>query len=350
MSEFRVLYILKQFPQLSETYVKTEIEAIQGECSVFVVGMAEADLPYKNHARYRIESDWDRITKLIREFRPHVLHSHWLYNLWIVDYFARKTNTPFTIRAHSFDVLIDPVEHFKDAAHMINDELCLGVLTFPFGRAALEKAGIYPDKLHDCWPVIHYDRFHDRSPNGDAIMNLGACLPKKGMEDFLELAARTPSKQFDLYAMGYDVAELQRRNERMQNPVRIMPAIQPENMPQECKKHRWLVYTAARKQGAAPSVSLGTVGWPMAIAEAQAAGVGVCMANIRPDLREYVGEAGYLFDSPAEAMEIISNPFPEEKRQLGFEHAKKSDVFRHKPILTDLWQKVWALRPELAAV
>jgi hypothetical protein len=32
----------------------------------------------------------------------------------------------------------------------------------------------------------------------------------------------------------------------------------------------------------------------MSIAEAQGAGVGVCMANIRPDLREYVGPAGFF--------------------------------------------------------
>jgi hypothetical protein len=350
MTELRVLYILKQYPQLSETYVKAEIEAIREDCTVLVVGLANADLPYKNHAAYRIEADWGRIEEIIREFRPHVLHSHWLYNLWTMEHFARKTNTPYTIRAHSFDVLIDPVKHFKGSAHLINDDLCLGVLTFPFGRAPLEQAGIRADKLHDCWPVVHYDRFHDRSPNGDAVMNLGACLPKKGMEAYLELASRAPHLRFDLYAMGYNVDEMRRRNETMHNPVHLMPPIEPEAMPEEYKKHRWLVYTATRKGGPGSSGDLGTVGWPMAVAEAQASGVGVCMANVRPDLREYVGEAGYLFDSPAEALEIISKPFPEEKRQLGFEQARKSDVFRHKTILTDLWQKARSPRPAPAAV
>ena len=61
------------------------------------------------------------------------------------------------------------------------------------------------------------------------------------------------------------------------------------------------------------------------------------MANLRPDLKQYVGEAGYLFNSISEARDIISKPFPEEKRQLGFEHAKKSDVAQHKLILDTLW-------------
>jgi hypothetical protein len=112
-----------------------------------------------------------------------------------------------------------------------------------------------------------------------------------------------------------------------------MPPVELEDMPAEYKKHRWLVYTAADG---------GNVGWPMSIAEAQAAGVGVCMANIRPDLRDYVGPAGFLYDSLDEALEIISKPFPEEMRNLGFEQAKKSDVFEHRALLFNLWRKAGA--------
>ncbi len=55
-------------------------------------------------------------------------------------------------------------------------------------------------------------------------------------------------------------------------------------MPGEYKKHQWLVYTAC------PQIN--QVGWPLSIAEAQAAGVGICMPEIRPDIREYIGDAG----------------------------------------------------------
>jgi hypothetical protein len=63
------------------------------------------------------------------------------------------------------------------------------------------------------------------------------------------------------------------------------------------------------------------------------------MPNLRPDLKEYVGNAGFLYDSISDVVDIISKPFSEEMRQIGFEHAKKSDIFEHKVILTDLWQK-----------
>lgn len=64
----------------------------------------------------------------------------------------------------------------------------------------------------------------------------------------------------------------------------------------------------------------------MSIAEAQGAGVGVCMANIRPDLREYVGPAGFFVRLNQPSAKIISKPFPAESREMGFDHAKKLDI------------------------
>lgn len=106
-------------------------------------------------------------------------------------------------------------------------------------------------------------------------------------------------------------------------------------MPAEYKRHRWLVYTA--------DFDIPTVGWPMAIAEAQAAGVGVCMPRIRPDLAEYVGP-GVLYDSIDEVSSIVSGPVPDEMREAGFEHAMRSDIGRDKHRLTDLWQSI-GVRP-----
>lgn len=82
----------------------------------------------------------------------------------------------------------------------------------------------------------------------------------------------------------------------------------------------------------------GNVGWPMAIAEAQTSGVGVCVANIRPDLRDYAGPSVFYDDSLDEALKTIRQPFPDELRQLGFEQAKKSDVFQHRSLLFKLWR------------
>jgi hypothetical protein len=62
--------------------------------------------------------------------------------------------------------------------------------------------------------VANFDMFHDRSPNGEAIMNTGAAIPKKRMEDFITLAKEHPQLEFNLYAMGYDVGQLRTVNRR----------------------------------------------------------------------------------------------------------------------------------------
>ncbi|HTF92032.1 MAG TPA: glycosyltransferase [Verrucomicrobiae bacterium] len=342
---FRVMYVLKNYPQMSETYIKTEIEAVRPYCEISIVSTRKANLPAREHEPYRYLDDSSRIREAIEEFRPDVLHSHWLHSVKMLGLLARQTGVPFTVRAHSFDsiwpedysvfghvpllTMFSRPSHIRRTVRFIEDDLCLGVLTFPFARARLEQAGFPKSKLVDCFPVMNYQRFYDASPNGDANMNVGACIPKKKMEDFVELAIRAPAQEFNLYALGYNTAQLQEFARARQSPVHFMPFLELEDMAAEYKKHRWLVYTAA------PG---GRVGWPMAIAEAQASGVGVCMANIRPDLREYGGPSAFFYDSLDQALKIIQQPYPEELRQLGFSHALKSDIAQHRSLLFRLWR------------
>lgn len=338
MRKTRVLYILHHFPQISETYIRSEIEAIQEFCDVRVVSLRPADLAYSEHVPYDLTDSPQRIRSIIEEFAPDVLHAHWLQQVPALAYFGGYFDQggtgraiPFTVRAHSFDTLGTNPDQIGKTREIINSELCLGVLSFPFTRALFEKAGVRGDKIVNCWPVVNYRRFYDPSPNGDGVMNVGACLPKKQMSDFVQLASRHPGREFSLYAMGYNVRAMEQLNAAAGSPVRVVPAVEPTQMPAHYKKHSWLVYTAAHEYN--------TVGWPMAIAEAQAAGLGVCLPNLRPDLREYVGPSGYLYDSIAEVSDIIALPVSEEARQIGFEHARKSDVLTHRHLLLELWQK-----------
>ncbi len=349
MNKPRVMYIVARYPQISETYIKTELDCVQSEYETMIVGLSPADISYRNHLPFESVSEVDKICELAESFRPDVLHTHWLHQARVVSQVARATNTPFTVRTHSFDVLKQQggkretlrkllgsqrsglTPRAQEAIATLQDDLCVGVLGFPFVHDRLVRAGVPEHKLFDCYPVMNYARFHDRSPNGNAIMNTGACMPKKKMEDFLELGRRMPERTFNLYALGYELDEIKRQNAEMGDPVNIKTPVEPDDMPREYKKHEWLVYTASRQ--------MGTVGWPLALAEAQASGVGVCMQNIRPDLKEYVGDAGFLFDSVSDVASIVSKPFPQELRELGFEHARRSDIANHITILTDLWDE-----------
>lgn len=352
----KVLMVLKEYPQISQTYIKTEIEALEKDYDLTIVTRRGPDVPYKNHRPFRQVERLEEIREIAEDVKPDVLHTHYLVELPYIGDLAQATGRPFTVRAHSFDTIalrrknlrgrakqyaawlrwgappLEKTEKFRKGLRAMESDYCLGVLSFPCTRPWLEAVGVPGKKLIDCFPTVAVDRFFDRSPNGDGVMNTGVVTPKKRMEDFLTLAKQVPERPFRLYGMGYHIEELAAKNAREGSPMEIMPPVEPEDMPAEYKRHQWLVYTG--------DFNIPTVGWPMAIAEAQAAGVGVCMPRLRPDLAQYVGDGGVLYESIDEVADIVRRPVPEEMREAGFVQARRSDIERHKHLLTDLWDRV----------
>ncbi|MGR8919472.1 MAG: glycosyltransferase [Gammaproteobacteria bacterium] len=346
MSKPRVMYVLRQYPQVSETYVQTEIDAVSEDFEVIVIALNDAakigNTAYQQHNPYLVINDIGQLQNAVRMFRPQVLHTHWMISAPLVYRLAKTLNVPFTVRAHSFDTLPSEGPRLADwrktAPQVIpqttRDPLCLGVLAFPFSRPFFESNGADMSKLIDCYPCVDFKRFYDPSPNGDAIMNVGACIPKKRMEDFLELGASMPERRFDIYPVSYQTEQLAARNQAMGSPVNIHAPVEPAKMPAEYKKHRWLVYTA--------DWQINAIGWPLSVAEAQASGTGVLLPAVRPDIEQYLGGAGYAYRSLQEAREIISGEVPATMREAGFGNAKRSDVYEHRRLLTELWARAAA--------
>jgi hypothetical protein len=266
MTKKRLLFVLNEYPQISETYIASEINALWNNYEIEVLSFNKSDLTYRHSVPYHHIPHTDRraIANLIKRFSPDIVHGHYIFLAEFLRDVSKSVGVPFTIRAHSFDILGVDRDKVARKADAINSPYCLGVLTFPFTVPLLESAGINRDKIQGCWPVVDVERFYDTSTNGKSVMNLGACIPKKKFEDFLRLAQQVPEKNFNLYALGYKVEEIKKTNDSMGDPVTIIPPIEPRDMPREYKKHEWLVYTACPR--------LATVGWPMTVAEAQAWG------------------------------------------------------------------------------
>lgn len=335
----RVLYLLRQYPLISETYIQAEIDALNAGYEIRVATqqvVPEAVSYMEDAAPYRLVKDYDDLLDLVDEFQPDILHMHWLLDAEVLLELARETGLPFTIRAHSFDTLPAPymLHWFESAPRVLpevgRDELCRGILAFPFSRPWLERCGIPPAKIHDCFPPVDVARFMNRAPNGEGVINVGAGLPKKDFPRYIELAARMPHLTFDLYPVGHETEEIAAFNRSRGSPVRIHQCVRHREMPAIYKAHRWLVYTI--------SPQLNNVGWPVSVAEAQASGCGVALANVRPDLRDYLGEGGILFDRIEELIGVIDKPVPEAMREAGFAQARKSDVRGHIGMLTRLWK------------
>jgi hypothetical protein len=93
----------------------------------------------------------------------------------------------------------------------------------PFAQATLEDFGFDSEKLLIKPPVVDVRLFMDKSPNQRGVMNTGACIPKKQMQDFLELAERLPGETFNLYAVGHDTKNLELLNAERGSIVNARP-------------------------------------------------------------------------------------------------------------------------------
>ena len=80
------------------------------------------------------------------------------------------------------------------------------------------------------------------------------------------------------------------------------------------------------------------VGWPLCALEAMASGTGVCLPNIRPDIKDYIGDAGIIYSDIEELKDIITKPVPQQMREKGFELARKYDIRKQIHLLTNLWR------------
>jgi hypothetical protein len=344
----RVLYYLSEYPMRSQTYIKSEIDALVPDYDVAIITQIAAHDPYRNHLPFDVVRDVEHAVELVQDFKPDVMHTQWLRPVPAMHEVSKRTGVPFTVRSHSFDTLWGGVRgrlydhspigfRFLQGAMLaaavpwLRDDACIGVLAFPFVVPRLRRAGVPASKLHASPPVVAVQRFLDRSPNGTGVICLGAARPKKGFGDFLNVAADVPDREFTLYPLGHaeHTAQLAAENRDLGEPVTIKDAVDPDDMLAEYKRNEWLLYTASRKNR--------SVGWPVAIAEAQAAGVGVCVPDLGRDIDEYLDGAGFTYSTLAEARDIVAKPYPEEMRERGFDVAKRSDIEAHKHLLTDLW-------------
>lgn len=346
----KILYIIHNYPALSETYIQIEIDALVNlGYSVDVVATKEAVVRSNHYLPYTVLPTAEKIINYAQETKPNIIHTHWVYyfNLRIVYKVAKALNIPYTVRSHSSDVLIYYVvkglKHHslkksikqyiekKRVVRMLNDPICKGVLAFPFAIEPMIDARI-KNKIVPVPPVINFEQFYDRSKNGTDILNVGSGFRKKNFENYLHLGKLMPEITFHLYPIGHDTPKVIEKNENMDNPITIHTPTPHSQMPSIFKQCTWLVYTAD------PTDPSAQVGWPLAALEAMASGTGVCLPNIRPDIKEYIGEAGIVYSDINELTDIIDKPVPHEMREKGFELAKKYDIKRQIHLLTELWE------------
>ncbi|MCI0417380.1 glycosyltransferase family 4 protein [bacterium] len=356
----RILYFIVRYPNFSETYMHEEIRSLKRDYDICIITYKKSVQPRRDPFPYQLIEYIDsclvygpinkvdpsfssptqrefirQVEAVIQEFQPDLLHCHYFGLSVLLRYLSDRHGIPFTIRTHSMDMLSEPEEKIRAFCEASSSSLCKRILAFPAFTSRLVERGLDAKKVVACWPVINFARFYkpERRPPTRRVLCTGPSTRKKAHSDFIDLAARMRGDgfEFDLYAKGHRLADMQKRNERVGNPVRITYA-DPDDMPDIYPQYDWLVYPSH------PHIN--KVGFPASIAEAQASGIGVCWQEL-PDRRqeqlEYLGGAGFLFKSIEELPEILSAPYPEEMRLAGLENSRKCDIEQHRNLLAEVW-------------
>jgi Glycosyltransferase Family 4 len=356
----RVLFFIVGYPTFSETYMHEEIRSLWPDYEIKIITYRETEFPRANSFPYEVikykDSDlvygpiekarpefagWRqrlflyKVSKIIRKFKPDFMHAHYLGLGLLLRKLAEDFKIPFTIRTHSMDVLSEPRNKLEAMTEAANSQWCLRVLAFPESRNRLIERGLHPDKVVSCWPVINFGKFYNpqkRTPTR-RVMCAGPAIPKKAQHELVDLAVlmRGSGYEFDLYGKGSTEKSTRSYNEKAGNPINILYR-DPDDMPGAYAEHDWLVYPSCTK--------INKVGLPVAIPEAQAAGLGVCWQELpgrRQEQLDFLGGGGFLFNSIADVPSIISQPYPEAMRQAGFEAARRCDIEQHKQLLTSAW-------------
>lgn len=331
----RILLLYNGYPRLSQTYQIDEADEINKKHQVLIYSWAWPLYDVKSDSLpYIFKSPFSDI-KTIEKFNPEIIHAHYLTNLELCIRLSKKLNIPFTIRSHSFDVLRDKKLMLK-YAELANSEYCKGILCFPGFVDIFKQSNFDMNKIKPTYPSLYIKKFINDSPNGHDIMSGGACLPKKNIEEFIQIAKiiknKYPWKNITYYFVQEDIQYtniIKKMNIQNGSPI-IFKTCQNKDMPVEYKKHQWLIYHACPK--------IKTVGYPLMIAEAQASGVGVLMYNLRPDLKDdYIKDSGYVYDTTNEILDIISNDFSLEKKEIGMKLCYRYDIVSNIKILEDSW-------------
>ena len=328
----KLLVVLQEYPQISETYIKNELEALAETHELEILATLAASAPYRNRfpCLWLTRENQQNTIAYLRRWGPQAIHAHYLKMLPVAETISRIFNIPYTVRAHSFDVLDGAF--LRIPRELFQSPRLKAVLCFPPFVENLRRAGIPAEKVVISNPLIDVPRFFTgtRSP-GTGVMNVGAALPKKNMEEYIELSMLMPEHTFRLYGLGYQTRKLKALNDARGGRVEFVAPVEPEFMPAEYLRHEWLVYTASQENA--------SVGWPMAIVEAQASGLGVAMQNIRGDLRDYCGPGAVLFDRVQDLVNIIDRPPRDEQLAAGFENSRRFDFRVQLARLADFWDE-----------
>jgi len=328
----RVLYVLGNYPQLSESYIQAEIEfAIRSGVDVHVWSAAcrhpfiQPPCPV-----YR-----GNLSEALISAKPDLLHVHYLHE-WRGRASTLPRDLPATVRGHSFDW--NP----ETCTWVLKDSRVKKVYLFPHFAETVKDPKVVP------LPVAFSSMRFQGSSEKDRrmVFRTGAGLPTKGLRDFFLAATLCPDHRFVLavaVAGGYEkfLEDLHAMNVESGMRVEIMIDVSWEEVARLTAKAGIYMDTS--------DPAGHSFGMPISIAESMATGSYV-LAREAPGISGYLGEVGDIYTTYEQAAELVRETLSwddQDWEATSIAAQKRSALFTDHAVLPRLLQdwKVVAGRP-----
>lgn len=333
----RVLIVCYDYPQLSESYVDTEVRWLTRQgVEVEVCSMEEPGAVGEATVRvHRCGLD-----RAIADFRPDLLHCHWINMVGQVAEQAQALGLPLTLRGHGFDVVEDTVRAC-DAAGATR-------ITYLFPHLAARYGEGRPT-IRPLASAFNSQRHYPRHSRKDRrlVLRAAACLETKEIESFFHIAAACPGHRFVL-ALAHIALRphlpphFEALNASLGSPVEIRWDVPYDDMAALYAEAAIYLHTFDFAY---------TFGMPVSIVESMACGA-VPLLRESPDVRAYAGACALYYETVDQAvaqLEAMSRWSDAQWRTRAVECA--DHAYRHHadevvlPALLDDWM---ALVPPVA--
>jgi hypothetical protein len=338
----RVLYVVWHYPQLSETYLETEIRQMQ-KWGVHVELWREtaAASPYPASVPIHEGSLADAVAIA----QPDLIQVHWLSFAHAQNHLLAATGRPVTVRLHGFEVTTESFRAWLDQpqAH--------AAYAFPHHVRALGQANSRVRTLPAAFETALFQPCKRKDRR--LVIRTAAALPSKDIRFFFELAKRLPDHRFVFAGVTCNhvetyVEELKVIHREMNCPAQLMFDVPRETLASLVAQASMSVHTC-RPPGTENATP---IGMPVSIAEAMATGAYVLVRDL-PELADYVGDAGAVYRDLDHAAELIaaSANWPEEAWENAWMRSVERAFNHHADLLVfrRMFEDWCALVPDAAA-
>jgi glycosyltransferase involved in cell wall biosynthesis len=288
----RILYALQFFPQLSESFVTTEIAAMREQgVEIVVWSEHEPPVPYATDVTV-LRGD---LGEAIAKVRPRLVHVHNSYHALRYAPIAQAAGVSMTVRGHGFEFTEERLRALSQTSAI------RAVFQFPHFITDRAFDGVDTTKLRAMTCCFNPDLYFPRGvPDHRLVVRAGIASPTKHLDAFIRTAAMCPRHRFVLaacWSVGYPdhLEELEALNRSLGEPVEILvnrPHAEVANLMRRAGIH---LHTHALQE---------PYGMPVSIAESMAAGCYV-IARRSPASAAFVADVGKTYDTEAEAIALV---------------------------------------------